>query len=211
MRPVNAPLNDAAVHAIERPHRDLFRYYLLASLVFPPAFPFLILPLYFRYHTMRYTFTDEGISMRWGILFRHEIIIHYARIQDIHLRANIAERWLGLARILVQTASGSSGAEMTLEGIKEFEAVRDYLYQKMRGVKEPARHLAAPTGAAANPAHTTSSALAGPAGFPPSGAASTGDAELAAALREVAHELRETRLALQQRPAGTPPTSPSAP
>lgn len=213
MHSVNAPLNDAAVHAIERPHRDLLRYYVLASLVFPPAFPFLILPLYFRYNTMRYTFTDEGISMRWGILFRHEIIIHYARIQDIHLRANLVERWLGLARILVQTASGSSGAEMTIEGLKEFEAVRDHLYQKMRGVKEPvpnAPHAGTNvTAGAANPAgspigsggvSTASSAT----GSPGAGANS---AELAAALREVARELRETRLALQQRTPTAPPPS----
>ena len=90
---------------MERPHRDLLTYYVLSCLVFPPLFPVLATYLYFRYHTLRYKFTDEGISMSWGILFRREIIVNYARIQDIHLRANLIERWLGLARILVQTAS----------------------------------------------------------------------------------------------------------
>jgi putative membrane protein len=71
--------------------------------------------------------------MRWGILFRREINLTYARVQDIHLRSNFVERWLNLARIEVQTASGSSGAEMTLEGLLEFEAIRDYLYTRMRG------------------------------------------------------------------------------
>lgn len=220
MLAVNAPLNDAAVHAIERPHRDLLRYYVLASLVFPPAFPFLILPLYFRYNTMRYTFTEEGISMRWGILFRHEIIIHYARIQDIHLRANLVERWLGLARILVQTASGSSGAEMTIEGLKEFEAVRDYLYQKMRGVKE---HAPSASHSGTSIAAGAASAVVAPAAggnisnaSSPSTTGSTAtaanSAELAAALREVARELRETRLALQQRaPAASASSTPTPP
>jgi uncharacterized protein len=129
--------HDAGILQIERPHPNLWTYYLLACLAFPPAFPFLILPAWFRYHTMRYRFNDEGISMSWGILFRREIIINYARIQDIHLRSNFVERWLGLSRILVQTASGNAGAEMSLEGIREFEAVRDFLYSKMRGVKEP--------------------------------------------------------------------------
>lgn len=173
------PLTDDAIHAIERPHPDLWKYYLLSCLVFPPAFPFLVLPAYFRYHTMRYKFTDEGISMRWGILFRREVIIQYARIQDIHLRSNFVERWLGLARILVQTASGNASAEMTIEGIKEFEALRDYLYARMRGVKDPARQ--SPSAAAATLA------------------AAGRDAELAAALREVALELRATRLALAAR------------
>jgi uncharacterized protein len=173
---VDSPPADTAILALERPHRDLLSYYLLSCLVIPPLFPLIAPYYYFRYHTMRYTFTDEGISMSWGILFRRQIIINYARIQDIHLRSNLVERWFGLARVLVQTASGSAGAEMTLEGFKEFEAVRDFLYSKMRGVKDPARQPAAPAGAA------------------------TQDPELAAALREVARELRATRLALSARP-----------
>ena len=137
---MNSSPNDAGILQIQRPHSNLWTYYLLCCLAFPPAFPFLILPAWFRYHTMRYRFNDEGISMSWGILFRREIIINYARIQDIHLRSNFIERWLGLSRILVQTASGNAGAEMSLEGLREFEAVRDYLYSKMRGVKEPVGH-----------------------------------------------------------------------
>src|SRR5829696_7999468 len=116
----HSPPSDAAILAIERPHPNLFTYYWVALLIFPPLLPVMILPVWFRYHTMRYTFTAEGISMRWGILFRREVIVNYARIQDIHLRSNIIERWLGLARVLVQTASGTAGAEMTLEGLKEF-------------------------------------------------------------------------------------------
>ena len=57
------------IFAIERPHRNLLTYYLMAALITGPAFPFVALPLYFRYHTMRYRFTDEGVSMRWGVLF----------------------------------------------------------------------------------------------------------------------------------------------
>ena len=169
--------DDSAILAIERPDPSLLTYYILVCLVIPPLFPFLVVPMYFRYHSMRYKFTDEGISMRWGILFRREIIINYARIQDIHLRSNIVERWFGLAKVLIQTASGSSGAEMTLEGLKEFEAVRDFLYSKMRGVKDPA-HKPAASAAVGNVSP---------------------DGELAAALREVARELRETRLALESR------------
>ena len=171
------PVNDASILALERPHPNLFTYYWVLLLLFPPLLPILILPVWFRYHTMRYRFTEEGISMRWGILFRKEIIVNYARIQDIHLRSNIIERWLGLARVLVQTASGNANAELTLEGLKEFEAVRDFLYSRMRGVTE----------AAGSPAsHASSQTSAG----------SDGDAELAAALRDVAEELRAVRSAL---------------
>lgn len=174
---MNSPSSDpAAIFAIERPHRSLWTYYLLSALVIPPLFPILVLPLWFRYHTMRYKFTSEGISMSWGILFRREVIVNYARIQDIHLRSNFIERWLGLARVLVQTASGNATAELTIEGLREFEALRDFLYSRMRGVKDHPVMPAAVTPPAASP-----------------------DA-LAAALRETAAELRALREEIARRP-----------
>ncbi|HEX2099839.1 MAG TPA: PH domain-containing protein [Candidatus Synoicihabitans sp.] len=171
---MSSHVSDDAILAIKRPHPRLWNYYLLTALIVPPLFPVVALVLWFRYYTMRYAFTAEGISMRWGILFRREVIIQYARIQDIHLRSNIVERWLGLARVLVQTASGNAGAEMTLEGLTEYEAVRDFLYARMRGVKEP-------VGATARQAAVGTSD------------ASVSDPELARVLREAAEELRQLR------------------
>jgi uncharacterized protein len=172
------PAMDRQIQAIERPDRSLLTYYLITCLVFPPLLIFAGPYFYFRYHTMRYRFTDDGISMSWGILFRREIIVNYARIQDIHLKSNFIERWLGLARILVQTASGSSSAEMTIEGLKEFDALRDFLYARMRGVKDP--HQPAPSTSANSPVE--------------------GDqGELIAALRETTAELRAVREALAVR------------
>jgi len=178
------PVRDQQIQGITRPDKALFTYYMLSALVFPPAFPFLAPYLYFRYHTMRYRFTDDGISMSWGILFRREVIVNYARIQDIHLRSNVVERWLGLARILVQTASGNSSAEMTVEGLKEYEALRDFLYSRMRGVKDHAHHPV-PVAPAV-----------------PVEIGAGGHAELAAALRETAAELRAVREALQRKSQG---------
>ena len=179
-------MDESTIFAIERPAAKLFRYYLLSSFVLGPLFFVLLIPLYFRYHTLRYRFDEQGISMRWGILFRREINLTYARIQDIHLRSNFVERWLNLARIEVQTASGSSGAEMTLEGLLEFEAIRDYLYTRMRG------------------SHDRSSATARVS------AASSGDdsaamRDLAHTLREVAAELRGVREVLDSRERGELP------
>lgn len=168
---------DAQILAIRRPSPELLKYYVLTSFLLGPLFFIPLLYGYFRYRTMQYTFDEEGISMRWGILFRREITLTYARIQDIHLTSNIVERWLRLARIQIQTASASASAEMTLEGLHEFEAVRDYLYSKMRGVRG------------------ASSAAAAPASFPSHGARP----DLAAALHEVALELRAVAAELQRR------------
>src|SRR6185503_8159668 len=148
-----------------------------------PLFPILIIPYYFRYHTMRYRFDAEGVSMRWGILFRREVILNYSRIQDIHLQSNFIERWLGLGRVLIQTASGSANAEMTVEGLLEFEAVRDFLYTKMRGAKEKGVGPGAPSVAVGGSA-TPDSATA---------------AELVATLRAVTEEVRALRETIERK------------
>ncbi len=180
------------VFGLERPLPALLTHYLIRCapfLLFPPLGITLVLVHYFRYRTMRYRFDAEGISMRWGILFRRETILNYARIQDIHLVSGVIERWLGLARIQLQTASGSAAPEMTLEGLPEHDRVRDFLYSRMRGTKESGvRHSLAQAPAESDASH------------PHPGPAGVADAELAAALREVTTELRAIREALERRP-----------
>jgi putative membrane protein len=121
--------------AITRPSPTLMTYYALVSLVAGPAFPLALLPLFCKYFTLRYRFDDKGISMSYGVLFKRETLLTYRRIQDIHLTHNIVQRWLGLATVSIQTASGAAGAEMAIEGILEAEALRDFLYQRMRGAR----------------------------------------------------------------------------
>ena len=75
------------------------------------------------------------VIISWGILFRREIQLTYRRIQDIHVTRNILHRWMGLANVAIQTASGSAGAEMIIEGVLEADALRDFLYKKMRGAR----------------------------------------------------------------------------
>ncbi len=87
-------------------------------------------------------------------------------MQDIHVTRNLLERWMGLAKVPIQTASGTSGATMTIEGIRNPEPLRDFLYERMRG----ARGLDQPS----------------PSGAPP------GD-EVLGLLREIRDELRARR------------------
>jgi putative membrane protein len=128
-------MNEAKIYSIEQPSPQLLKLYIVraifSNILFPVTFPIL----FFRYHTMRYRFDEEGISMRWGLLFKKEVNLTYSRIQDIHLTSGVIQRWLGLADIRVQTASGSAEAEMTIEGITCCGELRDFLYSKMRGAK----------------------------------------------------------------------------
>jgi uncharacterized protein len=122
--------------AIRRPDPALMRYYILTALLTGPGFPFVIWPLAIRYATLRYRFDETGVSMSWGWLFQKQVYLTYRRIQDIHVTRNILHRWLGLASVELQTAAGSSSAEMTIEGILHPEPLRDYLYARMRGASD---------------------------------------------------------------------------
>ncbi len=173
MSPEEASGESAAI-GLRRPHKNLLVYYFLNSLLLGPLFPVLFVPRLFKYRSLRYHLDGAGLAAEWGILFRHEISLSYSRIQDIHLASNLVERWLGLARIQIQTASGSSGAEMTIEGLPDFEAVRDWIYTRTRGARR--RPGAAPD--------------AGPAALP--------EAEpVVAALQEATAELRRVREILE--------------
>jgi putative membrane protein len=121
---------------ITRPDPSLLTYYFLVSLCALFAFPFVFIPLYIRYHTLRYEFDDDGVKMSWGFFFHREVYLTYRRIQDIHVNRNLVERWMGLAKVPIQTASGTSGPTMKIEGIRDPEPLRDFLYERMRGAKE---------------------------------------------------------------------------
>lgn len=173
--------SDEQIFAVDRPDPSLWTYYLFRSLAFGPAFFVALVPLYSRFRTLRYRFDEEGVSMSWGVLFRREINLTYTRIQDIHLSSNAVERWLGLARIEIQTASGSSKAEMTIEGVKEYEALRDFLYAGMRGMSST---VASPI-QAQTAVHTSSTGT------------EKDTIELTEVLRDLATELRALRLAMK--------------
>lgn len=173
------PLTESEIFAIERPHPRLMWLYVIRSILTGPLIIISLPILFFRYETLRYRFDAEGIHMRWGILFRRQINLTYARIQDIHMTSGLIQRWLGLADLKIQTASGSTGAEMTIEGLMEFEAIRDFLYMQMRGYREQARHRAA-------------------APSPAAPAAVAGNPQVLALMQEVVVEMRATRQALER-------------
>jgi uncharacterized membrane protein YdbT with pleckstrin-like domain len=165
------------IYALERPQPALLTLYVWRALLTGPLV-IVMLPYYvFRYVSLRYTFDAQGIHMRWGIIFRREINLTYARIQDIHVRSGVVQRWLGLADLMVQTASGSMGPEMTIEGFREHHAIRDFLYARMRGLRG---------GGAAQPTASTGATLAS-------------SPELLTLLHDIRDELRGAREALLKR------------
>lgn len=127
----------AEVQAIERPVPALLAYYAIVSLLGSVVFPIVLAVLYFRYHSLRYRFDDQGVSMQVGVLFRREMHVTYAKMQDIHLSRGLLERWLGIGTVRVQTAGAGAMGDLTIVGTRQAEAIRDYLYACMRGVRSP--------------------------------------------------------------------------
>ena len=123
---------------ITRPDERLMKYYVIVSLLTLIAFPVTLTALWIHYRTMRYRFDDEGVWRAQGLLWRREVNVAYRRIQDIHLTNGLLQRWMGLATVSIQTAAGSATPEITIDGVLEAEALRDFLYTKMRGVRDHA-------------------------------------------------------------------------
>ncbi len=136
MQPTDLAQLEKKVFAIVRPERALLTYYALSALLSAVFWPLAMIPLFFRWETLRYRFDESGVFMAYGILFRREMQLTYARMQDIHLSQNILERWLGIGTVTIQTA-GASGGDLVISGVKDFEAIRDYLYARRRGVHAP--------------------------------------------------------------------------
>ena len=132
---MNTPPNTLDTSALERPSPKLLTYYVLTGLLSGPACVIVIPALIIRYNTLRYQFEETGLRMQLGLFFRREVLVAFRRIQDIHVSRNLLQRWLGIASVSVQTASGNAMPEIVLEGITDPDSVRDWLYERMRGAK----------------------------------------------------------------------------
>ncbi len=185
---MEAPPVPQQIRSLERPCPALWKYYIITAVLTGPAIVITLPVLWFRYYTLRYRLDEEGIHMRVGILFRREVNLTYARIQDIHLRSNFIQRWLGLANVQIQTASGSAGAELVIEGFKEFEAIRDFLYTRMRGYQAQAQAQPGASAPNSNAARATAGALS-----------LNENAEMVSLLLSIRDELKRTREALETR------------
>lgn len=131
--PHEEPETIAIPPGIERPDPALLTYYILCSFLSFVGVV-LVLPLmWVRFSTLRYQLESTGIRMQVGWLFRREVVVAFRRIQDIQISSNVVQRWLGIYSVSIQTASGNAMPEIVIEGVREPEAVRDWLYARTRG------------------------------------------------------------------------------
>ena len=71
-------VDEKSIFALTRPDDKLLWLYVIYSLLGNAGFLFILIPLYFRFKTLRYRFDAEGVSVAHGILWRKETYLTYA-------------------------------------------------------------------------------------------------------------------------------------
>lgn len=64
------------------------------------------------YRRWRYAVTDDGVELRHGILVRRESSIPHFRVQHIDLEQGPLDRWRGIVKLKISTASPHTDAQL---------------------------------------------------------------------------------------------------
>jgi uncharacterized membrane protein YdbT with pleckstrin-like domain len=161
----------------------------LFGLAFTAIASFLILRL--DYEQRWYIVSDRSLRIREGLVRLHEKTMTFANVQQVGIRQNPIQRWLGIADVEVRTAGGGQKKEDhdrdddhhvgVLRGVSDAEAIRDLVQDRLKHYKDSGL---------GDPDHHTPAPALRPAA--PSALGSTELAAAAAALRDEARALRQT-------------------
>jgi membrane protein YdbS with pleckstrin-like domain len=72
------------------------------------------------YRHWRYAVTEEGVELRHGVLVRHESSVPHFRVQHIDIEQGPLDRWRGIVKLTISTASPASDGQ--LPGIEPHRA-----------------------------------------------------------------------------------------
>jgi len=122
-----------------------FPHVFVISLVLIPLVVILALCSYWipKYiSSISYLLTENEVVVEKGVWWKRKSTVPYNRITNIDVVQGPLSRKLGIASIKIQTAGysvagglGAKGAEAEIFGIKNFQEVRDFILNIIRGVK----------------------------------------------------------------------------
>ena len=89
------------------------------------------------YDTIVYRLTENEIIWRRGVWFKKTGVVPYSRITNIDVTQGPISRKLGIAALKIQTAgySGQARAEIKIDGIEQFEELRELIMGFVKGKK----------------------------------------------------------------------------
>jgi membrane protein YdbS with pleckstrin-like domain len=111
-------------------------YFLVPVLLF---FIFVIYWIPKYYDTMTYKLTGSEMTWRRGVWFKKTGVVPYNRITNIDIAQGPVSRNLRIASLKIQTAGYSApsatSSEIKIEGIEDFEGLREMIMGLVRGKK----------------------------------------------------------------------------
>jgi len=119
---------------------------LVTLIILIPILLILILAVYWipkYYNSILYKLNTNEMEWRRGVWFKNTGIVPYNRITNVDIAQGPISRTLGIASLKIQTA-GYSGvqsrgfgrfAEIKIEGMEEFEEIREMIMGFVRGKK----------------------------------------------------------------------------
>ena len=118
----------------------LFTPFDVKGIVTIPILAILIFIAYWipkYYETMIYKLTKDEIVWRRGVWFKKTGVVPYNRITNIDIGQGPISRMLGIASLKIQTAgySGQTPAEIKIEGVEQFEELRELIMEFVKGKK----------------------------------------------------------------------------
>jgi len=121
----------------------IFAPITLAMVITVPILIVLIFVIYWipkYYDSVFYSLNENEITWRRGVWFKKTGIVPYNRITNIDTVQGPISRLLGIASLRIQTAgysaSSSSGiglAEIRIDGVRQFEELREMIMEFVRG------------------------------------------------------------------------------
>ena len=110
---------------------------ILLSIIASVIFVFIASEIYARmsYNRWFYEFTDEGLRLERGIIWKRYSNVPYERIQNVDVRRGIIARMFGFSSLMIQTAGYSAQpyAEGHIPAIEmgKAEELRNFVMKKI--------------------------------------------------------------------------------
>ncbi|WP_158059271.1 PH domain-containing protein [Halorussus halophilus] len=103
-----------------------------ASLLVAFGFMTWWIPAFFR--TADYRFTDQEIEFRRGVFFQQKTTVPYNRVTNVDATQGPIQRLVDAGQVGIHTAGygGQMGAELTIDGVSDYEAIKDQILAKTR-------------------------------------------------------------------------------
>lgn len=86
------------------------------------------------YRTAGYRFTDDEVEYRRGVFFQQKTTVPYNRITNVGVSQGPIERLVNAGAVGIHTAGygGQTGAELTIGGVSDFEAIQEQILERVR-------------------------------------------------------------------------------